>query len=125
MKLKIATRKAGNGNVRLLLSYHCQARQVFAGVIIPSQDPREGYLEKPVAKTNPMADHFNEKIMLLYHEVQQIISTLRREDKVPSAHVVFQIYRDKKHIDSNQRAQKICRTFSGIPEQEEFYRGNS
>lgn len=107
MKLKIVTKKASNGNVRLLLSYYCQTRQLFAtGVIIPWQDFREGHLEKPVAKTHPMSDHFNDQIMLLYHEVQQIISTLRREDKVPTAHVVYQIHQDKKRIDSKPRPGK-------------------
>lgn len=99
MKLKIVSKKASDGNVRLLISYACQTRHLFAtGVIVPLQDFRPGNLDKPVAKSNPNADFFNQKILLLFHELHQIISTLRREDKVPTADVVSRLHQDKTRV---------------------------
>jgi integrase len=100
MKINLVTRKTENGNLRLSFSYHCQSRRLFAtGVTISPTDFRSGNFEKPIAKTNPKADHYNNQISLLYHEIQQIISTLRREDKVPLADLVYQIHQNKKKIE--------------------------
>ncbi|MEI9921399.1 MAG: phage integrase SAM-like domain-containing protein [Bacteroidota bacterium] len=99
MKLTIVSKKATNGNVRLLIAYSCQTRVLFAtGVIIPLQDFKPGNIEKPVAKSNPNADYLNQTISLLFHELQQIISTLRREDKIPTADVVSRLHRDKTRV---------------------------
>jgi hypothetical protein len=68
------------------------------GVVIPLTDFQPESLEKPVRKSNPKADHYNQHISLLYHELQQIISTLRREDKVASADLVYQLHNQKKNI---------------------------
>jgi hypothetical protein len=99
MKLKVVAKKASNGNVRLLISYACQTRVLFATrVIIPLQDFNQGNVEKPVAKSNPNADYLNQNVSLLFHELQQIISTLRREDKIPTADVVSRLHHDKTRV---------------------------
>lgn len=101
MKIKIIAKRNRAGCLRLLFSYHCKSRRLFStGVVIPVSDFQQGYLEKPVAKNNPKADHYNKQVSLLYHEIQQIISTLRREDKMPTADLVYQIYQTKKRIES-------------------------
>lgn len=100
MKINLVARKTENGNLRLSFSYHCQSRRLFGtGVTVPPSDFRSGNFEKPILKTNPKADHYNGQISLLYHEIQQIISTLRREDKVPLADLVYQIYQKRKKIE--------------------------
>ncbi|HMJ68162.1 MAG TPA: phage integrase SAM-like domain-containing protein [Cyclobacteriaceae bacterium] len=71
---------------------------VWTGVIIPLQDFRPGNVEKPVAKSNPNADYLNQNVSLLFHELQQIISTLRREDKIPTADVVSRLHHDKTRV---------------------------
>jgi integrase len=115
MKINIISIKNRVGNIRLLLSYHCKSRKLFAtGVVIPSSDFQPGTFEKPVRKTNPKADQYNRQISLLYHELQQIISTLRREDKVPSAEMVFQLHNRKRTVEI---APKNKRSFTSIFEQ--------
>ena len=93
MKLKIVAKRASNNNVRLLISYAHKTRHLFAtGVSIPPQDFKAGQVDKPVARTNPNADHYNNQVTILYHEILSIVSTLRREDKVPTADLVRHIY---------------------------------
>ncbi len=78
---------------------------------MPSKDFRIGSFDKPVLKTNQNFAHLNGKVSLLYHELQQIISTLRREDKIPTADLVFQIFNDKRKIDVKGKDK---RTFTEI-----------
>jgi integrase len=100
MKLKIVAKKARNNNVRLLISYAHQTRHLFAtGVSIPPSDFKAGQIERPVARTNANADHFNNLITLLYHEILSIISKLRREDNVPTGDLVHYIYNNKSLLD--------------------------
>lgn len=103
MKLKIVAKKARNNNVRLLISYAHQTRHLFAtGVSIPPSDFKAGQIERPVARTNANADHFNNLITLLYHELLAIISKLRREDKVPTGDLVHYIYNNKALLDTRK-----------------------
>ena len=86
MKFNLITRKNNVGQLRLLFSYHCKSRRFFAtGVIIPPEDYEPGRLERPVRKTGAKAEHYNKQVSLQYHEIQQIVLTLLREDKLPAA----------------------------------------
>jgi len=59
-------------------------------------------LKDPCAK----AEHYNKQISLQYHEIQQIVSTLRREDTLPTADLVHRIYQNKKRIESKSIDKK-------------------
>src|SRR5687767_8814512 len=107
MKINLIAKRTSAGWLRLLFSYHCKSRRLFStGVIIPVSDFRPGRLEKPVLKGNPKAEHYNKQISLLYHEIQQIISTLRREDKLPTADLVYLVHQNKKRIESKAAEKK-------------------
>ncbi len=112
MKIALTTRKTDAGKLRLIFSYSCHSRRFFpTGISIPPEDLYEDRIEKPVRKTNPDAEVYNSQISLLYHELHQIISTLRREDKIPMADLVYKIFQDKKRIElspvSNKTPQQV------------------
>jgi hypothetical protein len=67
-----------------------------------------------VRKSNPKADHYNRQVSLLYHELRQIISTLRREDKIPSADLVYQLHNQKRNVEVSPKNK---RAFTPIFEQ--------
>jgi hypothetical protein len=74
MKINLVTRKTEHGNLRL--SFPAKADvSLQPGVTVPPSDLKSGNFEKPILKTNQRADHYNSQIPLLYHEIQQIIST--------------------------------------------------
>ncbi len=86
MKFNLVTRKNSVGQFRLLFSYHCNSRRFFAtGVTISPEDYEPGRLERPVRKTSAKAEHYKKQVSLQYHEIQQIVLTLLREDKIPAA----------------------------------------
>lgn len=60
---------------------------------------RFGHLDTPILKTNSKADHYNSQSSVLYHEIQQIISTLRTKDKIPLADLFYQIRQNKNKIE--------------------------
>lgn len=116
MKIALYSRKTDSGKLRLIFSYSCQTRRFFpTGVSIPPEDLYEERIDMPVRKTNPNAEHYNKQISLLYHELHQIISTLRREDKVPLADLVYKIFQDKKRIElspvNNKTPQQVYKDF--------------
>lgn len=100
MALKLEPKKRNDETVLLRFAYTNQTRKYFStGVIIPKEDFKSGVVQKPVRTTNANAAHLNRLVDQVYSKIMSIQSELLREDKAPTADLVYHLYNKVETVD--------------------------
>jgi integrase len=101
MALTIEAKKKSNSDeVVLRYSYKFKTRRYFStGIVIPKSDLKKGVIQKPVRSSNPNAAHWNRLADQVYSKIMSIQSQLLREDKVPTADLVYELYHQNEEVE--------------------------
>ena len=94
MALTIEPKRCADGKTVLLrYAYANKTRKYFStGIKIPESDFKKGVVLKPVRSSNPNAAHLNRMAEQVYNRLISIQTQLQREDKIPTADLVYYLY---------------------------------
>ena len=95
--------KIGN-QVLLRYAYTNRTCKYFStGISIPVSDLKREVVQKPVRSTNPNAAHLNRMAEQVYSKIMSIESQLLREEKIPTAGLVHELYHKAQLLEVNKQ----------------------